>query len=437
VNLNDAGPVDVSTSAVLDTYDVASADHVTCCPAGDTKTLPQGWSMVEIIEAAGAAVARTMSIAIERGGHRLPIPLSPADFDPARGPGGALDFLDGDAAFVYLKSSAYSFFRPQHTTHDKNFKDWLTPAVGSPLVIDIAAGNILAVTASATPTSAVPGGSITFGESVTGALAGENLTYAWSFTDGTTATGASVAHTFTGTGTYQATVSVTGDRLSGGSDTVTVTVGESPSTTGPGGSSTTGAPVAGGTTTTTVHGPPSSHPGSGGTGTTGPTTRGTPGSVPRGTAVSSSVTGSESGQPAPTSAVPQLPASSVPPSSAPESATTAAGTIPTTAPPPSTSAPPATTQPLAGTAIRGELLDVSGAVPAGAAALANASAVPPPRQALGSNGTDIGGLDRRWWGWVLAAMGAAALFFAGACNESRWMTERVRSGTGPRRDSTP
>jgi PKD repeat protein len=63
--------------------------------------------------------------------------------------------------------------------------------------------------ANATPSAAVPGQSINFSGSGSSDIDGDALTYAWSFDDGGSATGAAVSHAFSAAGTHSATLTVT------------------------------------------------------------------------------------------------------------------------------------------------------------------------------------------------------------------------------------
>jgi PKD repeat protein len=73
---------------------------------------------------------------------------------------------------------------------------------------------------SLTPASPTSGDNVTFTASVTGGTA--PLTYTWLFGDGGKATGATVSHTYTGSGSYSVTLYV--NDSSGGSQTKTLTV---------------------------------------------------------------------------------------------------------------------------------------------------------------------------------------------------------------------
>jgi hypothetical protein len=82
---------------------------------------------------------------------------------------------------------------------------------------------VIASPATATPNAAAPGQGISFGIVATDADH-DPLFYAWTFGDGATATGATVTHTFSTIGTYNATVAITNGRGGSASSQVSVTV---------------------------------------------------------------------------------------------------------------------------------------------------------------------------------------------------------------------
>jgi hypothetical protein len=86
--------------------------------------------------------------------------------------------------------------------------------------------------ASAAPTSAAAGSTITFdGSRSSDPDDGDTLTYAWSFDDGASATGATVTHAFSTPGTHTATLRVTDPTGLTSTQTATITVPAAPITT--------------------------------------------------------------------------------------------------------------------------------------------------------------------------------------------------------------
>src|SRR5262245_12205311 len=77
---------------------------------------------------------------------------------------------------------------------------------------------------SATPGSGTAPLAVSFSGSASSDPDGTIVSYAWSFGDGGTATGASVSHTYASAGTYKATLTVTDDKGATGSGSVTITV---------------------------------------------------------------------------------------------------------------------------------------------------------------------------------------------------------------------
>jgi chitodextrinase len=84
----------------------------------------------------------------------------------------------------------------------------------------------IAVSVLSAPTSSHSGAAATFSASATGG-AGGPYTYTWNFGDGTTASGASVTHAYTSTGTFQPTLVVT-DRLGAQNETHLASVSVAP-----------------------------------------------------------------------------------------------------------------------------------------------------------------------------------------------------------------
>ena len=87
--------------------------------------------------------------------------------------------------------------------------------------------------ASATPTSAAIGTAIAFNSRASDPDDGDTLTYAWSFDDGATATGATVTHAFSAPGVHTATLTVTDPTGLSTKQTTQVTVSSPPAVTPP------------------------------------------------------------------------------------------------------------------------------------------------------------------------------------------------------------
>lgn len=136
-------------------------------------------------------------------------------------------FEGGKPALVSVDVASTRFFRPVFGGEDVNAEDNIATASGEALVVGLRQGNVLKVEASAKPSSAAAGKAVRFSASASGALAGEQVTFRWSFGDGASAAGATVSHTFSGSGTYRARAMAVGSAESGGeSGPVNVVVGE-------------------------------------------------------------------------------------------------------------------------------------------------------------------------------------------------------------------
>jgi hypothetical protein len=101
--------------------------------------------------------------------------------------------------------------------------------------------------ATAAPAEAAMGSPVSFnGSGSTDPDPGDALTYAWSFDDGGTATGAAVTHAFSTPGTHVATLTVTDPTGQQATDTVSVTVTATPAPGGgaPGGDQSPAAALA-------------------------------------------------------------------------------------------------------------------------------------------------------------------------------------------------
>ena len=81
---------------------------------------------------------------------------------------------------------------------------------------------------SATPTSGYAPLAVSFSGSGSSDLDGSIVSYSWNFGDGTSGTGATVAHTYASTGAYTALLTVTDDRGGKGTATTAITASQDP-----------------------------------------------------------------------------------------------------------------------------------------------------------------------------------------------------------------
>src|SRR5262249_52227800 len=132
-------PVDVVTN--LPAYDIGfeSKPYKLCDGAGGCSDWPvsTAYYLPTIIAAAGASLERTARITVTRT-NGTQFDLTPPDFDSTRGPGGQIDFPDGQAV-VIDKGTSYSFLRPYRgdPLTDNNQGDFVQPGGPVPLKIAI------------------------------------------------------------------------------------------------------------------------------------------------------------------------------------------------------------------------------------------------------------------------------------------------------------
>jgi PKD repeat protein len=159
----------------------------------------------------------------------------------------ALDFAEpspfegGKFAVFSVDSGSTRFLRPllAGDASDINAPDNIATVSGEALVVGVHDGDVLAVQATASPTSTAVGAPIQFTATASGGLPGEGFNFEWSFGDGSTAVGETVSHTFAGSGTYEVRVTAAGTAGSGGeSGPLDVVVGDPPTTAQPGATST-------------------------------------------------------------------------------------------------------------------------------------------------------------------------------------------------------
>ncbi len=163
------------------------------------------------------------------------------------------EWFEGEGAFEGGKPAIFSFeegstrfVRPllANKPEDVNAEDNIATPSGEALTIGVHTGHVVEVTVTPSTTSTTAGSAVWFTASVVG---GGAFNFTWTFGDGSSAEGAEVSHSFSGSGTYlvRATATGTGGDESGGeSGPVSVVVGDPPSTETPGASTTPQAPKA-------------------------------------------------------------------------------------------------------------------------------------------------------------------------------------------------
>jgi hypothetical protein len=116
-------------------------------------------------------------------------------------------FPDGPA-LVTNEGSTTRFLRPARSAGGT--ADNVTSAPGTPIEMTVSGGSLLAVEATASPSTVPVGKPVTLRARVKRAPAGAQLTYVWDFGDGTRGFGASITHTYQVSGDLQAQVKVQG-----------------------------------------------------------------------------------------------------------------------------------------------------------------------------------------------------------------------------------
>ncbi len=180
------------------------------------------------------------------------------------------EYFYGESPFEGCKFATFSydgntkFFRPPLAgdPNDVNAEDFIATVSGEALTVGVHEGHVLEVQVSPSTTSTTAGTPVQFTATVVG---GGEFDLAWTFGDGTTATGASVGHAFSGVGTYLVRVTATGtggDGSGGESGPAEVVVGDPPTTEAPGATTTPRPP----TTATPTGAPGKGREGRGGKG---------------------------------------------------------------------------------------------------------------------------------------------------------------------------
>jgi len=151
-------------------------------------------------------------------------------------------FEGGKPAVVSIDGAGTRFLRPliASKADDVNAEDNIATVSGEALTIGVHGGEVVGVQVTASPTSTAAGDPVRFAAVASGGLPGETFSYEWTFGDGTTASGESIAHAFSGSGTYEVRATALGSEESGGeSASAAVVVGNPPTAAGPGAATTT------------------------------------------------------------------------------------------------------------------------------------------------------------------------------------------------------
>lgn len=206
----------LSLAALAGSEDVVGRPYEVRSSTGASTTTVTGFSLAALIEAADADPYGFSYLEIQRpaGGSVL------LSREQALDPGA---FAAGSPV-VYATATGTAFLRPNVGAEDANGDDCFEAPQGVTLVLR--KGSPLQIDIEASPLRTRPGQQVSFTALVERAGAGEQLSYAWHFDDGHSASGPSVRHSFAERGSYDVVVGVTtpGDQA-GASAVVSIQVG--------------------------------------------------------------------------------------------------------------------------------------------------------------------------------------------------------------------
>lgn len=250
----------VKNGASSDTYDAPGADQTTSLRRVLVRLLhvsPDAGTSVTITRPSGGSFTLSGTDLAEPGSAGYP-------------------FQDGPPVFTSLgRDRQVTFIRPQRSDDDPNGQDFLvaTELDGTVTI----AGQILAPSVSASPSTTTPDSPVTLDATAGGATG--TVSYSWDFDDGTadTTLGSSTSHAWSSASTYQVTVTVQGDNGTGVATTEVSVHNEDTTKPGPpgGGGGATDGPRTGGPGSGNQSGGTPGKGGKGGTGRGGPGARGT------------------------------------------------------------------------------------------------------------------------------------------------------------------
>lgn len=206
----------LSLDALAGREDVLDRAYAVRGSGGESTQVVSGFSLASLLDAAGADPFGFSYLEVLRptGGAVL---LSSDQALEGEG------FGDGPPV-AYATATGTAFLRPSGGSGDLNASDSFEAPQGVTVVLR--KGSPLQVEVDASTLKTRPGETVEFKAEAEGAEAGETLTYAWHFDDGSSASGASATHSFARRGSYDVVVGVTtpGDST-GASAVVTVQVG--------------------------------------------------------------------------------------------------------------------------------------------------------------------------------------------------------------------
>ncbi len=139
--------------------------------------------------------------------------------------GYAWSFGDGTSATGATAAHSYTAAGTYTATLTVTDTQGLTNSASTPIVVTapvVIENKAPTAAATATPTSGTAPLTVSFDGAASADSDGSIATYLWTFGDGSTATGKTTSHTYTGAGDYTATLQVTDDQGATGNTTVTI-----------------------------------------------------------------------------------------------------------------------------------------------------------------------------------------------------------------------
>ncbi len=206
----------LALEALAGSEDVTNRSYAVRGSTGETTETVTGFSLAKLVDAAGADPFSFSYLEVQRPGGGAVLLSRHQALDEGA-------FADGPPV-VYAAPGGTSFLRPSGGSGDLNADDSFLAPQGVTLVLR--KGTPLRVKATASTLKTKPGKPVEFSAVVEQAGAGERLSFSWTFDDGKSGSGETVAHEFAEKGSYKVVLGVTSPgNEAGASAVVTIQVG--------------------------------------------------------------------------------------------------------------------------------------------------------------------------------------------------------------------